>query len=293
MSAHETWHEVLDGRSALVSADQLENLLGHQSVKVFDVRGTWSTSPPSALPNDYDAAHIPGASFLDWTKHFVEQDVPIGLAAVASETEAAQSFKALGIHESDLVILYDDYHHMQAGRIWWAMRFWGLPNVRVLNGGWGYWVRRNKPVSTAAPAIAPGTFKPQKHEELIVDLDGFLSVKDRQCVIDARGAHAYAGTAGDPRTGHIPKSLNVPFRNVLDEETGLFLDPGALAQVFDEKAPQWREVPVITTCGSGYAATVILLALSELGRDARLFDESFSVWKQDPDRPVDQSIPAV
>ena len=45
---------------------------------------------------------------------------------------------------------------------------------------------------------------------------------------------------------------------------GFFLDSQTLPQVFDEKTPLWRETPVITTCGSGYAATVILLALAEL-----------------------------
>ena len=221
MPSNERLKDIADSASPLISADQLEGLLGEPSLKVFDVRGTWRT-PARALFEDYEAGHIPGASFLDWTKHFIERDVPIGLASVADETGAALAFKALGIDEGDLVVLYDDYHHMQAGRIWWAMRLWGFADVRVLNGGWGYWSARNKPVSKVSPQIVPGTFQPRRQEGLRVGLDAFLRTKNQHCVIDARGAESFAGKTDDPRTGHIPDSLNLPFRAVLDEETGLF-----------------------------------------------------------------------
>ncbi len=81
----------------------------------------------------------------------------------------------------------------------------------------------------------------------------------------------------------------MPFGTVVDGETGLFLDRDALSKVFDERAPDWRDASIISTCGAGYSATVILLALSQLERTGRLFDGSFAIWKQDPDRPVSQS----
>lgn len=289
MSSHELLCEVADSHSPLISTDQLATLLDEPSVKLFDVRGTWST-PARALPEEYDAGHIEGASFLDWTRHFVEQDVAPGLASVSDSNGAAEAFRTLGINNGDLVVLYDDYHHMQAGRIWWAMRYWGFADVRVLNGGWKRWLAEDRPVSKVRPQVLPGTFLPQQESELRVSLETFLSTKDHHCVIDGRGAENFAGKTEDPRTGHIPGALNVPFRTVLDPETGLFLDTETLSRVFDELAPQWRDTSIITSCGSGYAATVILLALAELERTAGLFDGSFAIWKQDPDRPVEQSL---
>lgn len=129
--------EVADNHSPLISAEQLAALLDDPSVKVFDVRGTWAT-PARALPEEYAEGHVAGAAFLDWTKHFNAQDVAIGLAPIANETEARQSFEGLGINRDDLVVLYDASSHMQAGRMWLAMRHWGFSNVRVLNGGWKY-----------------------------------------------------------------------------------------------------------------------------------------------------------
>ncbi len=289
MPSHAVLREVADSHSPLISAGQLEQLLGEPSVKVFDVRGTWSP-PPRPLPEDYEAGHIPGAFFLDWTRHFLQQDVALGLASVADETGARQAFTDLGINDGDLVVLYDDFQHMLAGRVWWAMRHWGFDNVRVLNGGWSYWSTQNKPVSTEVSEIVPGTFEPKRQDGLRVSIDAMVSNKDQYCVIDARGAEDYAGQADDPRTGHIPGSLNVPYHAVLDAETGLFLDRETISGVLDQGAPRWREMPVSTTCGAGYAAAVTLMALSELGQGASLFDGSFVVWEQDPDRPVEQSL---
>ena len=275
------------GRSPLISAEDLAGMLGRSGVKIFDVRGTWST-PARALPEDYEAEHIQGAAFLDWTKHFLEQGVALGLASVADEARARNAFEALGIDEGDLVVLYDDYSHMQAGRIWLAMRHWGFDQVRVLNGGWTYWKSQDLPVTSEIPELKMGTFEPKIQDGLKVDLDVFLDTCEQACLIDARGSVSYAGKPDDPRTGHIPGALSVPFSSVLDPDTGLFLDSDEVARLLDEKAPKWRTKPIIVFCGSGYAATVLLLALSELDKPARLFDGSFAAWKQDPARPVEQ-----
>ena len=284
----DAFNSVLQERSPLISAERLMNLLDHPRVRLFDVRGTWKT-PARALPEEFAAGHIPGAVFLDWTRHFIEQGVPIGLASIADENEAQDSFRKLGINDGDLVVLYDDYSHMQAGRIWIAMRAWGFERVRVLNGGWRNWVNGGMPVSLGTAEFAEGSFEPLPVRNLVMDLETFLVSHETSCLIDARGPINYAGDVKDPRTGHIPGALNVPFSALLDADSGLFLENAAIAGVLDEAAPRWRTDPIIASCGSGYAATVLLLALEELGAPAQLFDGSFSLWKQDKNRPVEQS----
>ena len=275
-------------RGPLISAGDLNAMIDAPNVKVFDVRGTWA-SPARALPGDYDAGHIPGAIFLDWTQHFIAQDVASGLAPIADEAEARASFAALGINESDLVVLYDASSHMHAGRIWLAMRHWGYDNVRVLDGGWTNWENLGMQVSTESAMPGKGSFVPEHMPGLKLDLEAFLTLQDDACVIDARGAANYAGNADDPRSGHIPGALNVPFSAMLDPDYGTFLDAHTIASVLDKRAPGWASKPLIASCGSGYAATVILLALAMIDKPGILFDGSFAVWKQDPDRPVAQS----
>lgn len=274
--------------SPIISAGGLHDLLGREDVRIFDVRGTWK-SPAGALHGEYLDGHIPGAVFVDWTRDFLAQGQPVGLAPVCDQEAAAAAFKSLGVKDGDLCVLYDDYSHMLAGRVWWAMRYWGFANVRVLNGGWGYWKARGLAVSTDVPEVTQGSFQPQINSAVRVSLAELQERKALSCHMDARGPISYAGTAKDPRSGHIPGALHVHFNELLDPDTGLFLKADGLEKAFDRLAPDWRTRPVITSCGSGYAGTVPMMALNVLGVEASLYDGSFSEWKQDPSRPVEQS----
>ncbi len=157
------------------------------------------------------------------------------------------------------------------------MRHFGFENVRVLNGGWGHWQEKEFSISVETAKPTKGSFEPKLQTGWKIDIDDFLRAQSSSCVIDARGPISYAGDPDDPRTGHIPGTLSVPFSSLLDADTGLFLGKGALEHVLDTRAPGWRDAPVIASCGSGYAATVLLLALKEIGQNGVLFDGSFAV----------------
>ncbi|MEP2978213.1 MAG: rhodanese-like domain-containing protein [Lentilitoribacter sp.] len=288
MTIDDLLNKVLESTSPLISAEQLVDLLSNPRVKVFDVRGTWA-SPPRALPEEYHAEHIDGAAFLDWVTTFNEPNIPIGQASIIDEVGATIAFERLGINADDLVVVYDDYSHMPAGRIWISMRHWGFKNVRVLNGGLGYWKSQGYPTSQEVPQLAKGNFKPALIEGLKIDIDEFLERQLHSRVIDGRGPVGYAGNADDPRSGHIPESINVPFSVLLDPDTGLFLDAERLSNALVERAPDWKEASIITSCGAGYSATVVSIALEILGKPATLFDGSFAIWRSDPNRAVDQS----
>ena len=214
---------------------------------------------------------------------------PINLAPVATAEEAAASFERLGVSADDRVVLYDDYHHMMAGRVWWAMRYHGFRNVQVLNGGWGRWIGQGFPTERDASVAAAGSFKPVVQDDLRITVDAVLAAKDVACLLDGRGPVGYAGDPDDPRTGHIPGAINVPYNAMLDENTGLFLVDDALAAVFDREVPDWRTTRVISSCGSGYAGTVLMLAMAHLGVASALYDGSMAEWKQDPSRKIAQS----
>lgn len=290
MSSDDLLREAIGDRSPLISAERLEGLLGNPAVKLFDVRGTWRDTP-RGLPADYDAGHIPGAVFLDWTAEFIEQGLPPRLADVSDEAGTRASLERLGIDEGDLVVLYDDYHNMLAGRIWWALRYWGFESVRVLDGGWSGWKVKGLPQSTETSlAASNGSAQPKRQDRWRLDLDRFLAARTSACVLDARGPVSYAGDPEDPRTGHIPGALHVPYSSMLDPDSGCFLDDDALRRVFEEAAPDWQSRPIIASCGSGYSATVLMLALEKLGMASTLFDGSVAVWKADPARPLRQGM---
>ncbi|NKB68728.1 MAG: hypothetical protein GKR89_16815 [Candidatus Latescibacteria bacterium] len=49
-----------------------------------------------------------------------------------------------------------------------------------------------------------------------------------------------------------------------------------------------HKAAIISSCGSGYSGTVLLVGLKQLGVDAPLYDGSFADWKKDPGRPVER-----
>ncbi len=104
-------------------------------------------------------------------------------------------------------------------------------------------------------------------------------------VLDARSADRVFGTGIDPvhggQNGRIPGALNLPFGAVYNAD-GTFKSPDALRTAFVEAGVD-PDRPVVTTCGSGVTASVLLFALHLIGkRDVALYDGSWSEWSADP-----------
>jgi hypothetical protein len=56
------------------------------------------------------------------------------------------------------VVVYDDNLTKDAARIWWILRYWGVEDVRLLNGGWKAWEDGNYRTETTDAFPSPVEF---------------------------------------------------------------------------------------------------------------------------------------
>ncbi len=221
--------EVPDG--PLVTADWLERHLDHPGLRLLDVRGR---HPSSALPHakvaEYAAEHIPGASFVDWERDFVDTDDPVPVQ-VARAGEFGARAGELGIGDGDLIVTYDDYHGIFAARVAWAFRYYGA-DARVLDGGWSTWKEEGRPVTDQMATPAAAQFVPAPRPRLRRTLTEVAEAGRRGAVlVDARPRHLFLGQEGAANTGHIPGARCLPYQELVDGATGLWAAPAAVARL--------------------------------------------------------------
>jgi len=179
---------------------------------------------------------------------------------------------------------------MFASRVWWAMTYWGHPNVKVLNGGWKYWTAQNLPTNNEIRIPTPTNFKATPNHELIVDVQ-FMEdhINTPELIyVDSRGAERYRGEKEpiDSVAGHIPNAISAPFIENLGSD-GLFLDKETLAERFVKLLENQPKGNPIFYCGSGVTACHNLLVMHHLGiTSPKLFPGSWSEWIVDENREV-------
>jgi thiosulfate/3-mercaptopyruvate sulfurtransferase len=250
------------------------------------------------MREEYEAGHVPGAVFLDWTRDIVDPDDPVP-SQIAKPDAFASKMSQLGIGDDMLVVAYDDYRHIFAGRLAWALRYYGHDAVCILDGGWSRWRDEGRPISReSAPTDGPRTggapprFTPRARPALRKSADEVARALGRSDVllIDARPTEQYIGTSSAARrAGHIPGARNVPYPSVLDAQTGRFLPAHELERAFSNAGIDVTRLPkeVVVYCNGGVSCTTVLHALRLLGRtDIAVYDGSWNEWGNDDQRPA-------
>jgi thiosulfate/3-mercaptopyruvate sulfurtransferase len=230
---------------------------------------------------EYDACHIPGARFFDIDEI---SDPHSALPHMAPPAEKFISrMRAMGVGDGHRVIIYDTCGLLSAARVWWLFRLMGKQDVAVLDGGLPKWQAERRPTEDMAPVIRDRHITARRNASLVKDVTQVAAAsKLKQAeIIDARAPARFRGEATEPRkdlrSGHIPNSRNVFFKDLLRDDNTLKPDDDLKAAF--EAAGVDLTRPAITTCGSGITAAILSLALEKIGhRNHALYDGSWAEW---------------
>ena len=287
---------------ALIETGALEASLGMRGLRIVDCT-TWlkpaepgDDAPYRVVPGraEYDAAHIPGAVFLDIQGAISDPDTRLRFMAPTAE-RFADTMGGLGIGDDSRVVLYSAGSIMWATRVWWMLRAFGFDRAAVLDGGWEKWKAEGRPVSSAPGEYPPARFTATPRPGQFVDSEYVRSrLGDAgTAMVNALAPefHLGAGPSRYGRPGRIPGSVNVPAACLLDPSNGAFV-PLDDARRLHEDAGITPDRQVVAYCGGGISATVGLFLLHQLGyRDLTLYDGSMGEWAYDPDLPIETGPP--
>lgn len=234
----------------------------------------------------YLKGHVPGAVWVDhadWAKAFGDGQDADGWAKRIGE---------LGIRGDRPVVVYDDAKTKDAARIWWILRYWGVPDVRLLNGGWKAWTADNHPTDRVVVDPKPVTFRATAAPERLAtksELLDSLSPRSLQ-IVDARTEGEHCGTDGlkNQRAGAVPGAKHLEWIDLIDPTTHRFKSSNDLRSLYRDAGIDLTK-PTATHCQSGGRAAVMAFGLELMGaKNVSNYYRSWAEWGNADDTPVEK-----
>ncbi|SUZ55563.1 uncharacterized protein METZ01_LOCUS8417, partial [marine metagenome] len=250
-----------------------ENPKGYENPELLISTSTLSTrlggtEQPTLIDlrpaEQFAEGHIPGAVHLDL----------FGLSLIDTDQAPLQAFlwmighllTSRGVDHSRTVVVYDSQSGIRAARAFWFLEYFGHPDTKLLDGGFGAWQREKRGVGREAAV-------PSSSDWIVGSADERLAtwrrLRDRLgeadvAVLDTRTDGEYYGeNVRAKRGGAVPNAVHIEWTHNLSCD-GAFKPAAELRRLYED-AGVTPDKEVISYCQGGYRAAHTYLALRLLG----------------------------
>jgi thiosulfate/3-mercaptopyruvate sulfurtransferase len=168
------------------AADLARELDGPRPPRLLDVR--WSLGGPPGI-EPFREGHLPGAVYVD-----LDADLAAAPSAAAGRhplpdaADLQAAARRWGLRAGEPVVVYDDTGGMSASRAWWLLRWGGVDDVRILDGGLGAWTAAGGALETGEAAVPAGDVTLTGGHLPVLDADGAARWAQDGVLLDARAA---------------------------------------------------------------------------------------------------------
>jgi thiosulfate/3-mercaptopyruvate sulfurtransferase len=247
----------------------------------------------------YDTGHAPGAVGWNW-KSQLETSV---MRDVADKEGIEKLLSDAGVDKDTTIVLYGDNNNWFAAYALWLLKYYGVDNAKLMNGGRKKWIDEGRAVSTEKSSHKTTKFSVKNPVKSIrVFRDDVLKVLDKVGkgdvgLVDVRAPKEFSGELlapenlpqeGSQRGGHIPGAKNIPWGQAVNED-GTFKSRAELEKLYGDQGIT-PDKDIIAYCRIGERSAHTWFVLTELlgYPNVRNYDGSWTEWGSLVGAPIEK-----
>jgi len=273
----------------LVDTEWVSKRMSDPSVRIVEV-----DYDPSA---NYAAGHIPGAVLFDWRKDMNDQPS----RDILTKGQLEDLLGRNGISRNTTVVLYGDFNNWFAAFAFWDLRYYGVENVKLMNGGRKKWLLEDRPLTKDVPTFAKAEYRASGPDERIrifkEEVRNAIGARGK-VLVDVRGPKEFTGEVLAPpeyptehaqRGGHIPGAANIPWAQAVNDADGTFKTRSQLDELYRSKGVT-PDKEVVTYCRIGERSSFTWFVLKYLlgYPNVRNYDGSWTEWGNSIRFPIEK-----
>jgi thiosulfate/3-mercaptopyruvate sulfurtransferase len=260
----------------LVTTEWLEANLGNDDLAIVEVDEDASA---------YEKGHIPNAVSINWETEL--HDLP--RREFISSDQLGELLGSKGIGNDHTIVLYSGNNNWFAAYAYWLLKYRGVDNVKLLDGGRKKWELESRILSQDEPNRSKTSFKTgaDRPEIRILRDEVIDRVGAGGAWVDVRSPEEFRGELLAPPhlpqeqaqvPGHIPGAANVTWSKAVKED-GTFKSADELTKLYEAEGVT-KDKSVVAYCRIGERSSHSWFVLAELlgFGDVRNYDGSWTEY---------------